>query len=119
MLGQGRHMAGAVVATVVAIAAAAAYGALVGFLKARTGAHEVIVLGPKPGDAFREQVKALTSGRGADVIFDPVGGDLPDTGHAGRQSGAETPDQGAGLWACRPGGGRGRVQPGLPQFQLL
>jgi NADPH2:quinone reductase len=42
------------------------------------GAHEVIVLGPKPGDAFREQVKTLTGGRGADVIFDPVGGDLFD-----------------------------------------
>lgn len=27
---------------------------------------------------FREQVKALTSGRGADVIFDPVGGDVFD-----------------------------------------
>jgi len=42
------------------------------------GAHEVIVLGPKPGDAFREQVKALTNGKGADVIFDPVGGDIFD-----------------------------------------
>ncbi len=40
------------------------------------GAHAVIVLGPRPGDAFREQVKALTDGRGADVIFDPVGGDV-------------------------------------------
>ena len=27
---------------------------------------------------FREQVKALTGGRGADVIFDPVGGDVFD-----------------------------------------
>lgn len=44
----------------------------------RAGAHEVIVLGPKPGDAFREQVKALTNGKGADVIFDPVGGDVFD-----------------------------------------
>ncbi len=44
----------------------------------RAGADEVIVLGPKPGDAFREQVKALTGGRGADVIFDPVGGDVFD-----------------------------------------
>lgn len=44
----------------------------------RAGAHEVIVLGPKAGDAFREQVKALTSGKGADVIFDPVGGDVFD-----------------------------------------
>jgi NADPH2:quinone reductase len=42
------------------------------------GAHHVIVLGPKPGDAFREQVKALTNGKGADVIFDPVGGDVFD-----------------------------------------
>ncbi len=42
------------------------------------GAHHVIVLGHKPGDAFREQVKALTNGKGADVIFDPVGGDLFD-----------------------------------------
>ena len=44
----------------------------------RAGADEVIVLGPKPGDAFREQVKALTNGAGANVIFDPVGGDVFD-----------------------------------------
>jgi NADPH2:quinone reductase len=44
----------------------------------RAGADEIIVLGPKPGDAFREQVKALTNGKGADVIFDPVGGDVFD-----------------------------------------
>lgn len=42
------------------------------------GAEEVIVLGPRPGDAFREQVKGLTNGKGADVIFDPVGGDVFD-----------------------------------------
>jgi NADPH2:quinone reductase len=29
-------------------------------------------------DGFRERVKALTGGRGADVIFDPVGGDVFD-----------------------------------------
>lgn len=34
------------------------------------GADHVIF--PKPG--FREQVKALTDGRGADVVYDPVGG---------------------------------------------
>lgn len=44
----------------------------------RAGADHVIVLGLKPGDAFRDQVKALTDGRGADVIFDPVGGDVFD-----------------------------------------
>jgi len=42
------------------------------------GAHEVILLGTKPGEAFREEVKRLTLGRGADVIFDPVGGDVFD-----------------------------------------
>jgi NADPH:quinone reductase len=29
-------------------------------------------------EGFREPVKALTGGRGADVIFDPVGGDVFD-----------------------------------------
>lgn len=42
------------------------------------GADEVIVLGPRPGDAFREDVKRLTQDRGADVIYDPVGGDVFD-----------------------------------------
>ena len=34
------------------------------------------VIDAEPG--FREAVKALTGGRGADVIFDPVGGDVFD-----------------------------------------
>ena len=34
----------------------------------------VIAVGP----VFREEVKALTGGKGADVIFDPVGGDVFD-----------------------------------------
>lgn len=42
------------------------------------GADEVIVLGPRPGDAFRGEVKRLTQDRGADVIYDPVGGDIFD-----------------------------------------
>jgi NADPH2:quinone reductase len=37
------------------------------------GAEEVL-----PAAGFREQVKALTNGRGADVTFDPVGGDVFD-----------------------------------------
>ncbi len=36
------------------------------------GAHDVIVLGQAIGDQFRDQVKALTNGRGADVIYDSV-----------------------------------------------
>lgn len=38
------------------------------------GADHVI----NTADGFREQVKALTDGRGADVIYDPVGGDIFD-----------------------------------------
>jgi NADPH2:quinone reductase len=38
------------------------------------GAHHTLVV----GEGFREQVKALTDGRGADVVFDPVGGDVFD-----------------------------------------
>lgn len=38
------------------------------------GADEVI----NYTDGFREQVKELTDGRGADVIYDPVGGDVFD-----------------------------------------
>lgn len=38
------------------------------------GADHVI----NTADGFREQVKALTGGRGADVIYDPVGGDIFD-----------------------------------------
>ncbi|MCI4644980.1 MAG: NADPH:quinone oxidoreductase family protein [Hyphomonadaceae bacterium] len=39
-----------------------------------SGADHVILA----SDGFREAVKALTDGRGADVIFDPVGGDVFD-----------------------------------------
>ncbi|MEZ6028254.1 MAG: NADPH:quinone oxidoreductase family protein [Hyphomonadaceae bacterium] len=42
------------------------------------GADEVIVLGRAPGRAFKDEVKRLTNDRGADVIFDPVGGDIFD-----------------------------------------
>lgn len=38
------------------------------------GADHVI----NTGGGFREQVKALTQGQGADVIYDPVGGDIFD-----------------------------------------
>jgi NADPH2:quinone reductase len=46
----------------------------------RLGAHEVIVLGPdRPvADVLVPAVKDLTGGRGADVVYDPVGGDTFD-----------------------------------------
>ncbi len=40
---------------------------------AHTGAEGLLVT-----DGFRENVKEMTGGRGADVIFDPVGGDVFD-----------------------------------------
>jgi NADPH:quinone reductase len=43
----------------------------------RLGAHEVIVLS-EGADALIPAVKELTDGRGADVIYDPVGGDTFD-----------------------------------------
>ncbi len=42
-------------------------------LRAHGADHVVLTTG-----GFREEVKALTDGRGADVIFDPVGGDVFD-----------------------------------------
>ena len=44
------------------------------------GADHVINYTQEDGSlgGFREQVKALTDGRGADVIYDPVGGDVFD-----------------------------------------
>lgn len=42
------------------------------------GAEEVIVLPNHREKGFRERVKELTDGRGADVIFDAVGGDVFD-----------------------------------------
>ncbi len=57
-------------ATVIATASSPAKRA---FLK-DYGADQVL----SPDAGFRDEVKALTNGRGADVIFDPVGGDVFD-----------------------------------------
>ena len=51
----------------------AATGAKLAVVK-RMGADHII----NYGDGFRERVKALTNDRGADVIYDPVGGDVFD-----------------------------------------
>src|SRR3954469_13960224 len=72
---------------------AVAYGARViavvstpekGEVARAAGAHEVV-----PVDGFRDEVRRLTEGRGADVVVDPVGGDrftdsLRSLGHEGR-----------------------------------
>lgn len=56
-------------ATVIATASSEAKRA---FLQ-RYGADHVL-----PGQGFRQRVKEITQGRGADVIYDPVGGDVFD-----------------------------------------
>jgi len=42
------------------------------------GADEIINTGLEGSVSFREEVKDLTEGKGADVIYDPVGGDVFD-----------------------------------------
>ena len=40
------------------------------------GADHVVALGGEGTPRLRDQVKALTAGAGADIVYDPVGGDL-------------------------------------------
>ena len=42
------------------------------------GASHYVLTNKKDGVSFREEVKELTDGKGADVIYDPVGGDVFD-----------------------------------------
>lgn len=42
------------------------------------GADATINYGADNGNNFREQIKALTDGKGPDVVYDPVGGDLAE-----------------------------------------
>ncbi|MEM1035961.1 MAG: NADPH:quinone oxidoreductase family protein [Pseudomonadota bacterium] len=67
--------------------AAVDVGKLLGATVISTGGHDdkldkVLEYGAdyviNTGGGFREKVKALTGGRGADVIYDPVGGDVFD-----------------------------------------
>lgn len=63
----GRHLGATVIAT--------GTGAARLQVAADLGAHHLIDLAQ---GGFRERVKSLTEGRGADVVFDPVGGDVFD-----------------------------------------
>lgn len=65
-IGLGKALGAQVIATTGNAAKAAALEA--------AGADRVL----EAGQGFREPVKELTNGRGADVVFDPVGGDLFD-----------------------------------------
>lgn len=41
----------------------------------KVGAHDVIAVGGDARDQLRDEVKRLTDGHGADVIYDPIGGE--------------------------------------------
>lgn len=48
------------------------------FVRAHGADHAIVTLGRDMRDALRAEVHALTEGRGADIVFDPVGGDIFD-----------------------------------------
>jgi NADPH:quinone reductase len=60
----GRHLGARVIAT-------ASNADKVAFVRERGAEHGIIV---KDGSSFYEQVRAITGGHGADVVFDPAGG---------------------------------------------
>ena len=62
-------------------------------------------------DGFREEVKSLTDGRGADVIFDPVGGDVFDEFDAVYRAVWSSSD----CWIYRWPTGRGKDQSSVGQ----
>jgi NADPH2:quinone reductase len=67
------HVAKRVGATVIATGRSATKLALV----AEQGADHVVTIGQEDGrPVFRDAVKALTNGRGVDVVYDGVGGDI-------------------------------------------
>lgn len=77
------------------------------------GADHVIALGDAP---LRDQVKALTGGRGVDVVYDGVGGDLSVESLRCVRFGARYLIVG---WAATPAVARGKGQRGAPHANQL
>ncbi|MBI2836705.1 MAG: zinc-binding alcohol dehydrogenase family protein [Acidobacteria bacterium] len=71
----GAHIGRAMGATVIAVVSTPEKGAALADL----GANHVVALNQGP---LEEQVRKLTDGRGADVVLDPVGGELTGRGMA-------------------------------------
>jgi len=68
------------------------------------------------GDGFRDQVKALTQGRGADVIYDGVGGDISVESMRAACFGARYLIVG---WASTPFVARGKGKRGAPNVNRI
>lgn len=84
------------------------------------GADHVINCRPAEGDTgvgrFRDEVKALTNGRGADVVYDGVGGDISLESMRCVTFGARFLVVG---WASTPFVAKGKGQRGAPNANML
>jgi NADPH2:quinone reductase len=80
------------------------------------GADHVIRLGAEGGAALREQVKALTGGRGVDVVYDAVGGELSLEALRCVAFGARFLIVG---WASTPAVAKGKGGRGAPNANVL
>lgn len=79
------------------------------------GAEHTVVLG-EGQPPLREQVKALTQGRGADVVYDPIGGELSVQALRAAAFGARYLVVG---WASTPLAGRGDRDPNVLPTNLI
>jgi len=84
------------------------------------GADHIINCRPEDGETgvkrFRDQVKALTNGRGADVVYDGVGGDISLESMRCVTFGARFLVVG---WASTPFVAKGKGQRGAPNANML
>jgi NADPH2:quinone reductase len=84
------------------------------------GADHVLECGAAPGGggvrAFRDEVRALTGGRGVDVVYDGVGGDISLESLRCVRFGARFLIVG---WAATPFVARGKGQRGAPNANVL
>lgn len=85
---------------------------------ARVGADHTIAIEAQAGGirSFRDQVKALTDGRGVDVVYDPVGGQVSLESMRCVDFGARFLIVG---WASTPFVARGKGQRGAPNANML
>ena len=83
---------------------------------AAQGADHVVDCSAEAASRFRDEVKALTGGRGVDVVYDGVGGDISLESLRCVRFGARFLIVG---WAATPFVARGKGQRGAPNANLL
>ncbi|MEO7328757.1 MAG: NADPH:quinone oxidoreductase family protein [Minicystis sp.] len=80
------------------------------------GADHLVLLGGEGAPRLRDEVKRLSNGRGADIIYDPVGGDLSAEGLRAAAFGARFLVVG---WAGTPFVARGGRDPNVLPTNLI